>query len=71
MTQSFLMAVIVLGAVLYLARVVWMQTRGKSGCGCGKSGGCASKNATSSTRSEVKLPPHLLQIQTRDKSHLN
>jgi hypothetical protein len=71
MTQEIGMAVIVAGAAIYLARMVWLQTRGKSNCGCGKSGGCASKAAPSSTRSKVKLPEHFVQIQTRDKTHLN
>lgn len=74
MTQEMVVGIIVLGAVVYLARMVWNQTRGKSSCGCGKSGGCAgetptSKSATSSTRSgatnDIKLPAHLIQIQAR------
>ena len=79
MTQEMIVGIVVLGAVVYLARMVWNQTRGKSSCGCGKSGSCASKapsskTPTSSTRSariDVKLPPHLVQITTRDKADLN
>ena len=69
MTQEIIVGLIVLGAVVYLARMLWNQTRGKSNCGCGKSGGCAGETTTSSTRSntksDVKLPAHLIQIQAR------
>jgi hypothetical protein len=80
MPQDFLVGLIVFAAVVYLGRMLWMQTRGKSNCGCGKSGGCASKapankTTTSSTqtiaKSDVKLPSHLVQITTRDKANLN
>lgn len=72
MSQEIAVAFIVVGAVVYLARTVWLQSRGKS-CGCGKSG-CAPKTATRNS----SLPSHLVQIQNntspntaRDKAHLN
>lgn len=68
MTQEIGMAILVAGATFYLGRMLWRQSRGKSDCGCGKSSGCAPKPATSSTRSDAKLPPHLIQMKARDKN---
>jgi hypothetical protein len=50
MTQELIVYGIVVLAVAYLARTLWLSARGKQGCGC-DSGGCGKMKTNASTQS--------------------
>jgi hypothetical protein len=60
--QEFFVYLIVLGAVAYLARMLWSAARGKAGCSSCSSGGCGAKQPNTSAK------PQLVQI---DLGNLN
>ncbi len=49
MGQELIVYGIVVLAVVYLARTLWLSARGKKGCGC-ESGGCGKMKANATTQ---------------------
>ena len=54
--QNIIVAVVVLLAVLYVARRLWVGIAGRGGCGCGKSSCSAKPTARRPQTDGIELP---------------
>jgi hypothetical protein len=54
--QQFIVFAIVLAAGAYLARMIWMQIKGKKDCACG-TGGCAKPSTQPAELDLIQIAP--------------
>jgi hypothetical protein len=62
MAQQIIVILIVAAAVFYIGRMLWNTVAGKGGCH-----NCSANHASGSR--SVKVPEHLIKVQTSSKRH--